>query len=275
MTEVRCPAHQDTLCTIECTKDGACETVYLYVDSEYEGVNTIVDGEQNVIFECESETKAFCSPAVDYTLVICSDGEHCQKNCTADECIYQRMDATSALSLDLICDGVSSCRYSTILCPTAHDANCTISCHGAFSCENMAINVENVNTNYNSLQFNCQSDIDSDCNGMAVTVHVAEIKVISINCHGNCKEFVFAVDADVVGDIVIHCGCDDCDTPCEDSKWTANVENFERAKLVCNSTYSCVGSEIGFSDAKSMTLDCDYAVSALCNRFCSFPSFFN
>ena len=263
-TKVWCPIHEDSSCTIECTKDGACESVYLYVESEYDGVRTVVDGEENVIFECDSETEAFCS--VYYTsdaLVICNDGEDCQKICSDDERVFQMLDATAALSLNLTCDGSgwSSCQYSTILCPTAHNATCIISCNGAFSCGSTVILVENANANYNSLQINCLQS-DSDCYDMVVTVQTAEIKNIDINCNGtyaDCNRMVLTVDADLVGDIVIHCTSVG---GCEDSSWSANVENFERAQLMCSGRLSCRSSLIGFSDAKSMTLDCNHGVSA-------------
>ena len=266
-TKVWCPTHEDSLCTIECTKDGACQSVHLYVESEYEGVRTVVDGDDNVIFECDSETEASCSGYYNSDIVvICSDGEHCQKNCADNECIYQKMDATSALSLNLTCDGQSSCQYSTILCPTAHNATCTISCHDEWSCQLTVIIFENANAHFNNLQINCRSD--ADCTEMQVTVQAAEIKNIDINCHGHCSNMVFSVDADVVGDVDILCTSF---LSCASSSWTANVEYFERAELVCNGEpsslndkWSCKSSFIGFSDAKSMTLHCNDMVSALC-----------
>ena len=234
----------------------ACMPVYAYIESDYEGLNTTLEDPINGIFICDADTGASCSGYYKSgTTTICSDGEHCKVDCSYEECTAQVLDATGALSLDLTCNGDTSCSYSTILCPTADDAICAISCGEDDTCESMAVVIANTDANYNSFKLNCPTEY-TECGSMQITVQVAEINNIDIFCNGTCDDLIFSVEAEVVGDVSIYC------SNCYESSWTADVKDFESATILCDRRVSCGRNYIGFSDAKSVTLNCAADVCA-------------
>ena len=107
---------------------------------------------------------------------ICNSNQDCVLNCTNTNqiCSSTTIDASLASSLSLYCQDVSSCEYSTILCPYNDQSTCNIKCIGEYSCSSSFIhsnyssdlNIEC--SNYRSCLFTTihgpKSSINVDCN---------------------------------------------------------------------------------------------------------------
>ena len=272
-TFIWCPTDWKSSCEFTCSYHTSCFPLYAYIDPGYNGITTAVGGEYNALFVCNAETKASCTGYYgEDNINRCTDGQHCEISCFDDfnddiwdYCGYEMIDASSALSLDIKCiySEFSSliypaaCAFSTIRCPTVNDANCTISCLKGGTCQSVSVILENADAHYNQLHIDCTSG----CDDMVVTVTVAEINNIIIECAA-CSDFVFSLVADSAGPIAVDC------TLCASSSWTASITNLENAIFACNEANSCQETEIGLSDATELTLKCSASVCILCTVCC-------
>ena len=270
-TFIWCPIDSESSCEFTCSGETSCfPPLYAYIDRGYNGITAEVDGALNALLVCNAETKASCTGYYGEDNNRCTDGQHCEISCfdndgTGNNCGYEMIDASSALSLDIKCiysEYVSlypeACEFSTIRCPTANDANCTISCLDYGACQSLAVILDNADTHYNKLHINCTSG----CDDMVVTVTVAEINNIIIECAA-CSNFVFALVADSTGPIAVDCGS------CAFSSWRASVRNLENAIFACNGMNSCDESAIALSDAKELTLKCFANVCRVYTVWCT------
>ena len=146
-TAVHCPITNPSRCDIRCLEDASCSPVMLYVDNGFRGLKTNISSNltANSVFRCDADFPLKCEGIyIHGPLLPCIDEEDCVFNCTRfeDGCSHRTIDARTAQSFDLQCGtGNNTCQYSTILCPTAHDASCTVRCDKMDACLQIQVTI--------------------------------------------------------------------------------------------------------------------------------------
>eukprot|EP01083_Nonionella_stella_P053598 141739_1 len=124
-------------------------------------------------------------------------GEDQSVTCSADDNVcadFDIIDASSASSLRLVCDGADSCADKRIKCPGA-DTSCDILCDGVNACNNMLIDIQDSN----ALNISCTDHLA--CNALKIWPPQKEdiwVKSLSLSCQGvsSCRNVSFGYGAD-------------------------------------------------------------------------------
>eukprot|EP01083_Nonionella_stella_P296874 1008400_1 len=129
-------------------------------------------------------------------------GEDQSVTCSADDkynvCAdFDIIDASSASSLSLVCDGDDSCANKRIKCPGA-DTSCDILCDGVNACNNMLIDIQDSN----ALNISCTDHLA--CVGLKIWPPQSKdiwLQSVSLSCQGvsSCSNVTFGYGANTTG----------------------------------------------------------------------------
>eukprot|EP01083_Nonionella_stella_P296872 1008397_1 len=127
-------------------------------------------------------------------------GEDQSVTCSADDNVcadFDIIDASSASSLRLVCDGADSCADKRIKCPGA-DTSCDILCDGVNACNNMLIDIQDSN----ALNISCTDHLA--CVGLKIWPPQSKdiwLQSVSLSCQGvsSCSNVTFGYGANTTG----------------------------------------------------------------------------
>ena len=125
-------------------------------------------------------TLLYCVHALPNTVqFVCEDSN--------DECSYRTFDGTLASSLNIFC-GEDACWGTTIICPAAQSANCTIQCAGESACQGATFESAG-GAEMNTFSLSCY-DGSSSCHSATMALDPNSIAFIDITCSSHVCQLV-------------------------------------------------------------------------------------